>query len=466
MSERRRRWLAITTRAALGILLLALALVVTWVLMIYQPSPAKRGPQAGRPEVAAFRAQRVDVPRQWRGYGTAEAMRLSDVPARVTATVERIPEAVEAGRAVQQGALLVKLDPGDFQRRVAVAEQQIEQLRAQLAQLEAQETQLRDRLKLERREVELAQNELDRLRRLYEQDVANEQEVDRGERELIVAERAVTTTREALTQIAPRRRQLRAQIESQRNELAQARQDLSRTAIQSPLAGVLEEVDVEVGENVAAGSRVARVVALSPIEVPLRLPASARGGVNVGDPVTLLATDASGQSWEATIARIGPTDDPAARTMPVYVELREQEAAPKQTQRAGLLVPGMFVEGVVTAHRAESQWVVPRRAIRGGRIRVIEDGQVRSRPVRIAWTFEGEVPAMGLPGDEQWAVLVGDLAPGQLVMASASSSVLDGQRVQPVVAGEGDQRSAVRMDEEQGTAEDAKAWRARSEESE
>ncbi len=111
-------------------------------------------------------------------------------------------------------------------------------------------------------------------------------------------------------------------------------------------------------------------------------------------------------------------------------------------ERSEMLTPGMFVEGVVTSQRKQRRWVVPRRAIRGGAIRTIQDGRVVSQPVEIAWVFEGRVPEVGLTEDRQWAALEGELSGGEMVLTSASSSVLDGQRVDPVLVGARPSREA------------------------
>lgn len=425
------------TRVLVVVALLAVGALVMWLLVLAEPQPARRGGQPGRPEVTVFRAQQATVARQWRGFGTAQAMDAANVPARVTATVETVPEDIDIGRPVEQGQLLATLDASDFEREVEAAEQRIADLRAQLDQLDVQQRSLARQLELQEEDLELSRNDLERLRALQQRDAANQQEVDRTRREAITAERAVVSTTEALEQLPARRRQLQAQIDAQQAALAQARLNLQRTRITSPIAGVLEAVDIESGENLMVGARVARVVSLDRIEVPLQLPASARGGVEADDAVELRATDASGPTWTGQVARIAPGNQAETRTVTVYVELQQSHAAPTIAQRTGMLVPGMFVEGVVRSGESTPRWVVPRRAIRSGAIRTIdEEGRVVSQPVRVAWTFEGRVPEVGLPADRQWAVLAEGLDEGQLVMASASRSVLDGQPVDPVLAGQ------------------------------
>ncbi len=50
----------------------------------------------------------------------------------------------------------------------------------------------------------------------------------------------------------------------------------------------------------------------------------------------------------------------------------------------------------------------------------------------VAFDLEGRFPQFGLP-DEQWVVLKEPLPTGTLIVLSASMSILDGQRVEPVI---------------------------------
>ncbi len=293
MSEQKHHWIALATRLAVVALLLAVGVGVSALFLINPPTPAERGPQAGRVEVPVFRTHQAMVARQWRGYGTANAMDAADVPARLTATVENVPPQIEAGRPVEKGDLLVQLDATDFQHDAQMAQQRLVELRPQLDQLKVQQTRLAERMKLEKEDTEVAQREFDRVQRLMKRNAGTQQEVDRAQREVIVAQRARVNTAEALEQIPAQREQLNAQIEAQNAAIEQAKLNIKRTHITSPMAGILDAVDVEEGESIASGQRVARVVSLARIEVPLRLPASARGDLVVGDEAVLYATDDS-----------------------------------------------------------------------------------------------------------------------------------------------------------------------------
>lgn len=435
MPQLPRRPLALIVRLLLPLVILMAGVGLFVALTATAPTVKMAGDTRRVQQVRVFRAQLIEVQRQWHGYGTAEAEVSADIPAQVTATVEEIPDGIDPGTPVKKGQLLIQLDDSDFQRQVEIAEQTLAQLRAQLAQWEVEHARLRERLDLETRAVGIAGREFERVRELIGRGVGTQQDVDRSERELLNAERNHVQTAEAFELMAPRRLALEAQIAGQESTLQLARQDLARCRITSPIDGVLQEVDVEPGERVTMNQRVARVVSLGLIEVPLRLPAGARGSVHVGDAVKIEPTSRRGVSWDATVARIAPEDDPSTRTMTVFAMVDQHEELAAGERLGNLLTPGTFVAGRVTSEQKERRWVVPRRSVRGGRVLVVQDGVVRSEPVEVDYVIEGHPAEFGLP-DDQWAVLDAEttgLTPGQLVMVNAAQAVLDGDRVDPVL---------------------------------
>ena len=106
------------------------------------------------------------------------------------------------------------------------------------------------------------------------------------------------------------------------------------------------------------------------------------------------------------------------------------------------LVPGTFVSGVVRGGVPLDRLVLPRRAVRDGRVlRVGANAEgvptIETLPVEIAWTFEANLPEFGVP-DTQWVVL-GDstaesLGEGGLVLLDGSRAVADGTTIRPVRA--------------------------------
>ncbi len=415
---------------------LVVAIGVAVFLVSTAPKPPVADLSQAVPRLQVMQAQPVPIRRQWEGFGTATAMDTVNVPSRVTAVVAERPAAIRAGQRVAQGELIVKLDDSDFLRQVEVASQSMGEIDAQLARLAVEEQSWTQRAKLSSEEVKLIQADYDRVHQAFERDVARQRELDQAQRLLNTARQTEVATHEELDKIAPRRAALQAQRLGQEASLRQAAQNAERAQIVSPIDGILQSVDVEVGENITAGQRVARVVNSDRIEVPLLLPAAARPFIAPGADVELSDAGGSATHWRAKVVRIAPEDDEATRTLRVFVEVNNIALMAKSqgaSESPGVaLPPGKFVQGVVVADRSQPRWVVPRRAVDGQRLFLIESGVVRSHGIEVDFQIRADLPSMGL-SDRQWSVLKDPLPTDALVVVDGSRSLIEGSPAVAVV---------------------------------
>lgn len=428
MSPKRNIVLSVLTQAVASAIFLAVAIGIFVSLRMTRPQPETTAGNGQARRVDVMQAVAVPVRRQWEGYGTAMPRDEADVPAEVTAVVIEVSPRMVVGAQVQAGEVLARLDETDFVLQQQVAAQRIDDLDAQISQLELEETSWQRRLELAQEDVALAEADFDRAKNAYAQQAARQREVDQAKQRVVAAIRVEVGAREALDEVGPRRSRLVAQKAVQDSMVRLAAKNVERCTIRSPLDGIVAAEDIEVGESLVPGKRVAHVVSLRTMQVPLLLPSSARSGVAVGDEVLLSSQGAGRQVWTGRVARISPADDPQTRTMSVYVDLVQDPDA------AGVLAPGKFVQGTVTSERPELRWVVPRRSLLGDRLMVVEDGLVRSFAVDVDFSVEGDFDELGVEA-EQWAVLADELPKGALVVVNASRPLPDGLLVQPVVSG-------------------------------
>jgi len=434
------RWIARGTRTAVGLAALLIAVAITGVLVRTAPTTEPSNDAAALMKVPVIPMRQIPIARQWRGYGVVEPVEKADIPARVSAVVVRIPDDIDVGKRVTRGQLIAELDPEDFERQAEIARQNLADLSARLEQLDVQEQRIEQRITLETDAVRIARDEFDRVESLFERNVATQQDRDRAQRTLIDTERSLSATMEQSESLGPQRAGLRAQIAALEGSLKLAELNLARTRILSPIDGILVAVDVEAGENLAPGQRVARVVGLSRVEVALNVPASARADLAVGDPVVLQSTTQQNRVWQAAVSRVIPVDDSVARTAGFYAEVTQPDAEARfgAAEGADLLTPGSFVTGMVSSDRLTPRWMVPRRAIRDGRVMLVKDGVVVSCEVDPDFSYEGTLSQSPV-GDTQWVVLERDSYPfaeGDLVVVNVALPLSDGAVVEPFVPGE------------------------------
>jgi RND family efflux transporter MFP subunit len=435
MAVRKNILISVIFRAIIVVFCLGAALGLFQYLVSTAPQPLPSELMSAVPRVLVMRAQPMDVQRQWEGYGTAQAMDSANVPSRITSTVVGRPDEIRPGRTVSRGQLLVKLDDSDFVRQVEISAQAIGDIEAQLARLDVEERSWTARAALAAEDAKLARADLQRVQDAMARGAAMQRELDQAQQALNTAAQTEVATREEVDKIAPRRASLKAQLSQEQASLRLANQNVERSQIASPLNGVLQTVDVEVGESITAGQRVARVVSLDRIEVPIVLSAAARPFISVGDHAMLFSEGVNAAQWSARVARIAPENEHATRTMRVFVEVENQTASAP--------APGQFVQGRVASAQSERRWIVPRRAIDQDRVRLVVDNQIVSRAVETDFSMEREFPEFNLP-DLQWTVLKSPLPAGALVVVDGARSLSEGSSVEPVAANANDDQITAR----------------------
>lgn len=429
--------LALAVRTFFGLVLLAAGIGIAVYLVATKPEVSKSSIDAQPVRVQVVRVEPIDVARQWRGYGTTQAKATADVPARVGATVIEVPDSIEVGTIVAKGDVLAKLDGTDFRNALNIAQQRIAETDALIDQLTVERKRLEQRLEIERRDLKLAQDDFNRQDERLSTGSTTQADLDRSQRTLLAAQRAVLATRQQLDSIPPRLAGLEATRAAAQADRDNARSNLERTTIVSPIDGIVESLDVEVGENLAPGARVARVIDPRIIELPLQLPASARSYVKQGDKAVITTRNMPDDCppWTAQISRLSAGNS-STRTFTAFAEIDQSQIPLRQFAQGGgehRLTSGAFAMATLDTAEPVRRIIIPARAIQEGRIRTVVDGQIVGRTVDVIFDLENTYEQFGLP-DTQWVVLRDTLEPGELVVLNAATTILDGQPVDAIIS--------------------------------
>jgi len=170
----------------------------------------------------------------------------------------------------------------------------------------------------------------------------------------------------------------------------------------SPIAGVLQELNVRAGMTVATGDTLARVNGLRSVWLAVAVPESDAGSITVGQTVEARLPAFPGTILNGKVSAILPETNPDSRTLRVRVELLNPD---------GRLRPGLTAQ--VRLNRSTEQsvlWVPSEAVIRTGRralVMLAEDAG-RYRPVEVQ---------LGQESDGKTAILKG-LEEGQKVVTS------------------------------------------------
>lgn len=424
-------------RGGLAVVVLVIGVSVFALLASSRSQPEESGKGGEALVVETVRATAQPVSRPWRGYGTARAMDSADVAAEVTGRVIERAGDIEPGERVEPGRVLLRLDPHDFEQRVSAARELVTRLEADLAGLEREEQRLIEQVGFATEEADIARRDYDRTIEANDAGAGSPGGLDASLRALRASQRSLAALQSQLDQIPARRASLNARIASDRASLRLAQRDLERTVITAPVGGVLQRVTPEVGEWVSAGQTVARVVGLGRIEVPLRLPVSAAGTVRVGDDAQIVGDGLAELGWAGAVSRLAPEADESSRTMTLFIEVDQSRVA--ESRGNGLLRPGQFVMGQVSASEAQPRILIPRRAVVDDRVfvaRRVEGTEGRATaepvPVKVLFSLRGQFPGLS-PDDTEWAVVRvgGGLDEGDEIIASNLDQLRAGMSVDP-----------------------------------
>ncbi|MEO0511658.1 MAG: HlyD family efflux transporter periplasmic adaptor subunit [Planctomycetota bacterium] len=444
MSEKpKQRFKALSygVRALVAVVLLGGGVALSRVIASTKPPSPEATSVDSRPLVKVLEVRPVEMPRVWSGYGTARSRRVAEVAAEVAALVLERPDDTEAGRPVAAGQVLFRLDDRDLRARVLRVEGQIAAVEAQLAEQRVTARRLDDQVALAEDEVETARRDYERAVEIGAVNAATESEIDNRRAALNRAERTLVSLLDQAESMPARDARLGADLDALRADLETARRDVERCRVGAPFDGRLQEVFVEAGERVALGEPLARVVDLSRVEVPVRLPASAGASVSVGDRVVLTSDAGESRVWEGRIARIAPETDAATRSMTVFAEVTQDAGTSKGSgpgsALGGLLLPGRFVSARVEVSDGRRRLAVPRRVVDGDRVLLVRGGQdeagepaseIDTVRVDVLFHADREMPGL-LDGERDWAIVSGGLEPGDLVVVSGRTGLVDGRLV-------------------------------------
>jgi multidrug efflux system membrane fusion protein len=207
----------------------------------------------------------------------------------------------------------------------------------------------------------------------------------------------------------------RAELAAAEAQLREAEAAVERLDVVAPFAGTMDDVAVERGSWVQAGTAVATILALNPVVVRGEVSERDLANVRVGTPATVNLT--SGAAVEGRVRYVRPQASPQTRTFQVEVEI---------PNRGGNIPAGMSAEILLHADPV-SAVVVPRSVVT-----LNADGALGVRTV-----VDGDEVAfvpVAVIDDTAEGLVVDGVPEGAKVVISGQDLVVDGETVNAVMA--------------------------------
>jgi multidrug efflux pump subunit AcrA (membrane-fusion protein) len=366
-----------------------------------------RVPTVPRSQLWIATVERGPLTLEVRGQGTLIPTDFRWASAPVAARVDKVT--VQAGAQVEPTTVLIELANPDAELAALEADREVSAAEAELARLGAQ---------------------LDGTRLAQESSVASlDADVAmarrRGSIDKAMAEKGVIADLEALESVdragqltgraeferrrlAALRRGNAAQLEAQRGQVERLRalagfrrRQLDALHVRAGQLGVVQQVAVEVGQTVAVGAPLAKIIVPDRLQARLRIPESSTGDLALGLGAVI---DTRNGTVEGKIARI----DPAAHNGSVTVDVVLTAPPPKSAR------VDQNVEGVITLARTGDVLHVARPAIgeahqTAALFRLDREGGARRVPIKFGRTALKDIEiASGLSAGDQ--IILSDMS--------------------------------------------------------
>ena len=338
------------------------------------PAAAARNSRAVTVSVAPVAVQ--DVVYQITAVGSLEAEEIVQVTAEVEGQASSVN--FQEGNRVTPGTVLALIDPDRYR---------LEALRAEAAYKKAVA------------EADRARSELARRETLAREQLVSVEEVNRaqGEAERLIAEADATRAARDI-----------------------AAQNVQRSRVRAPRAGVINTRSVETGRYVQPGAVLATIVDTSRLRLRFKVSEGESLRARTGQTVSFHVRSLGQTEFPAAIYHVGEVADPATRQVEVLAWVKNP----------GVLKPGFFAEVSLASESRKAATVVPESAVQASEqgfvSYVVQDGKAMVRPIRI-----------GLRTGTGVVEILSGLKAGDTVVVEGSDRLADGVPVQVARAGEG-----------------------------
>lgn len=373
-----------TILISLGVLLAGAAII----LLIFNTEP--EATRSGATKESAMLVNTIQVERNnftptISAMGTVVPSQDIILSPRVSGEIIELSENFTPGGYVEQGEMLMQIDPADYRNTLQQRESELQQARTDL-------------------EIEMGR-----------------QNVARQDYEIL--DDSLTNENRALVLREPQLNAARSDVQSAEAAVEQAQLNLQRTTIRAPFDAYILSRNVNVGSQVASGDNLARLVGLETYWVEATVPLSSLRWIDIpqngdtGSDVIIRNRTVwdEGESRKGSIFRLVGTLTDQTRLARVLVEVPDPHGYLQENTDQPRLMIGSFVEANIQAQELENVVRLSRDYVRqNDTIWVNENDTLRIRTADILFR------------DANYAYITDGLEDGEQVVTTNLTTVVDG----------------------------------------
>lgn len=358
--------------------------------------------------------------------GSVVPFRQINLAVEVAGRVRLKNENCQIGRFVKRGDILIELDPTDFELEVERLEAMRQSEIAQQRELDQEITNSKKSLLLAEEELAIIENELNRLNSLPK-GIASETELDQARRQRVVSANQRLSIQNQLQMFDTRRSRLKSAERLAIAQLDQAKVNLQRTKIASPIDGVIVTESVQTDSFVQRGATLCVIEDTQHVEVSCNLrtdqlllvlqqqsaqTSKATSSYELPDtPVTvsyrISGREEASYQWQGKLSRYeGIGLDAQSRTTPIRIRVDNPQEVfqngariyEKSSQGMPALVRGMFVECSIHTQPPHNTVLIPKLGLKPGNQlwKFVPDNSIVAAEAGTSATLE-KIPAESTP---------------------------------------------------------------------
>lgn len=271
--------------------------------------------------------------------GALRAVGQAAVKAKVSGEVREV--LVREGEAVKAGQIVIKMDPSEYQARLAQTKGVLLAAKAQL---------------------DIATKTRDNNKALLDKNFISKNAFDNAESQYSIAV---------------------ANVDSAKGSFDVAQKALADTVVHAPISGLISSRSVQPGEKVSPDNRLLDVVDLRQMELEASVPTSEIVNIALGQEVQV-KVEGMPNPLIGKVSRINPSTQTGSRAILTYVQIDNPQ---------GVLRMGMFGEAKLTLKKKTDVLTVPLSAVQlegdAPIVYAIENGKLMRHGIRLGIKGDG-----------------------------------------------------------------------------
>ena len=351
-------------------------------------------------------------------YGKIVSQRDTEMRTLVAGQVVVVGTRFVDGGYVNQGDLLIKIDPFQFDVAVAKYEAQVMEAEAQLDEIQAQFQAEAENLKYDKKQLEISKREWQRRVKLAKGNVISKKVLDDTELALNERSRAVSLGKNNLRKLLAIKKKQTAIISQAETSLSKARRDLENVELTAPFSGYLSQIDTAIGKSLPVNGKVGRLIDLDRLEVKFHLSNAEFGHLakswdTLVDRSVRIIWRVGSQKLEffGSVTRVSSQIDASSGGIQVYATVDNSDSR-------SALRSGAFVEVYLLDQIYKQVARLPESALHDNKtIYIVVNNRLEERPVKLIKRIGNEV------------LLHGELSHGEMAVTTRFPGIGPGIKV-------------------------------------